>query len=181
MNKALDRTAGTVGAKCVSMLSTGNIIHDRADLCKSGFTIVADRLMRRGISATPVSTWPVFTTMKTTAVRKLLPESWVSLPCPHAGRWTLRIVTAPRTALHSSVLHQSTRTLGKAARGVLVALGVTPAGAGGGEGDRHSSKRTCRVSRTARSLEPLQPTFWPTLPQNCAVLKSWKPAKQSQT
>ena len=85
MVKALDRGVGTAAQKCVSMLSTGNIISSTGlDLMQvSGFTVVADRLnaLRYISHFRAVHRGQFFTTMKTTAVRKLLPESWGFL-CP---------------------------------------------------------------------------------------------------
>lgn len=85
VRKILERTAKTTGAKIGTFLSTGNIISSSGlDLQQvSGYTIVAERLniFRYHSHFQSVHRGQFFTTMKTTAVRKLLPESWGFL-CP---------------------------------------------------------------------------------------------------
>eukprot|EP01039_Chlorochromonas_danica_P010940 gene10940-12162_t len=81
----LDRSLNTLGQKIASFLSTGNIVTSTGmDLMQvSGYTIVAERLnyLRYLSHFQSVHRGQFFTTMKTTAVRKLLPESWGFL-CP---------------------------------------------------------------------------------------------------
>jgi len=83
--KHLDRNGSSLGGKVVSFLSTGNVVSSTGlDLMQvSGYTIVAERLnMFRYMSHfQSVHRGQFFTTMKTTTVRKLLPESWGFL-CP---------------------------------------------------------------------------------------------------
>jgi DNA-directed RNA polymerase I subunit RPA2 len=83
--KNFDRYGGTIGNKIGSFLSTGNLVSSTGmDLMQvSGYTIVAERLnMYRFMSHfQSVHRGQFFTTMKTTLVRKLLPESWGFL-CP---------------------------------------------------------------------------------------------------
>ena len=83
--KHLDRSGSSLGGKVVSFLSTGNVVSSTGlDLMQvSGYTIVAERLnMFRYMSHfQSVHRGQFFTTMKTTTVRKLLPESWGFL-CP---------------------------------------------------------------------------------------------------
>lgn len=83
--RLLGRYGGTIGGKVSSFLSTGNITSSSGlDLQQTtGFVIVAERLnMWRYLSHfRSVHRGQFFTTMKTTAVRKLLPESWGFL-CP---------------------------------------------------------------------------------------------------
>lgn len=83
--KVCDRACGSVGGKISTFLSSGNIVSSSGlDLMqKSGFTIVAERLnLFRFLSHfQSVHRGQFFTTMKTTTVRKLLPESWGFL-CP---------------------------------------------------------------------------------------------------
>ncbi len=84
LKKVLDRQVD-VGKKLFYFMSTGNLVSESAlDLMQvAGFTIVADKLNRfRYLSHfRSVHRGQFFTTMKTTAVRKLLPESWGFL-CP---------------------------------------------------------------------------------------------------
>jgi DNA-directed RNA polymerase I subunit RPA2 len=84
-NKICDRACGSIGGKISTFLSSGNIVSSSGlDLMqKSGFTIVAERLnLFRFLSHfQSVHRGQFFTTMKTTTVRKLLPESWGFL-CP---------------------------------------------------------------------------------------------------
>lgn len=83
--RLIERYGGTVGNKIGSFLSTGNIITSSGmDLMQvSGYTIVAERLnyLRFLSHFQSVHRGQFFTTMKTTTVRKLLPESWGFL-CP---------------------------------------------------------------------------------------------------
>lgn len=84
-SKILDRSLGSIGAKIGSFLSTGNLITSTGmDLMQvSGYTIVGERLnyLRFLSHFQSVHRGQFFTTMKTTTVRKLLPESWGFL-CP---------------------------------------------------------------------------------------------------
>lgn len=81
----LQRTAVSCGGKLATFLSTGNVTSSTGlDLMQvSGYTIVAERLniYRYMSHFQSVHRGQFFTTMKTTAVRKLLPESWGFL-CP---------------------------------------------------------------------------------------------------
>mmetsp|Transcript_9236 Transcript_9236/g.37844 ORF Transcript_9236/g.37844 Transcript_9236/m.37844 type:complete len:1005 (-) Transcript_9236:1999-5013(-) len=83
--KTLHRYVGSIGTKVEAFLATGNLIsRSGLDIQQSaGFSIVAERLnMWRYISHfRSVHRGQFFTTMKTTTVRKLLPESWGFL-CP---------------------------------------------------------------------------------------------------
>lgn len=83
--KAFERSAGSIGGKVGTFLSTGNIVSSTGmDLMQvSGYTIVAERLnlFRYMSHFQSVHRGQFFTTMKTTTVRKLLPESWGFL-CP---------------------------------------------------------------------------------------------------
>ena len=85
VKKNFDRIAGRTGPKIGTFLSTGNIVSSSGlDLQQvSGYTIVAERLniFRYHSHFQSVHRGQFFTTMKTTAVRKLLPESWGFL-CP---------------------------------------------------------------------------------------------------
>lgn len=83
--KVCERSCGSIGGKIATFLSSGNIVSSSGlDLMqKSGYTIVAERLnLFRFLSHfQSVHRGQFFTTMKTTTVRKLLPESWGFL-CP---------------------------------------------------------------------------------------------------
>jgi DNA-directed RNA polymerase I subunit RPA2 len=83
--KHFDRFGGNIGGKIGTFLSTGNIVSSTGlDLMQvSGYTIVAERLnlFRYMSHFQAVHRGQFFTTMKTTTVRKLLPESWGFL-CP---------------------------------------------------------------------------------------------------
>ena len=83
--KHMERTAVGTGGKIHTFLSTGNVISSTGlDLMQvSGYTVVAERLniLRYMSHFQSVHRGQFFTTMKTTAVRKLLPESW-GFMCP---------------------------------------------------------------------------------------------------
>lgn len=83
--KQLDRSLNTLGKKIGNFLSTGNMVTSSGmDLSQlSGMTIIAERLnfFRYTSHFQSVHRGQYFTTMKTTTVRKLLPESWGFL-CP---------------------------------------------------------------------------------------------------
>ncbi|CAN0450138.1 unnamed protein product, partial [Discosporangium mesarthrocarpum] len=85
MEKSIDRFASAVGQGVSTFLATGNLVTQSGlDLMQvSGFTIVAERInfLRYLAHFRSVHRGQFFTTMKTTAVRKLLPESWGFL-CP---------------------------------------------------------------------------------------------------
>ncbi|KAJ8464047.1 hypothetical protein ONZ45_g17373 [Pleurotus djamor] len=110
MNKVFSRVNFDIGAKLSNFLATGNLISPTGlDLQQaSGFTIVAEKLnWQRYISHFRcIHRGAFFAELKTTTVRKLLPEAWGFLcpvhtpdgsPCGllnHLSR-TCRIVTAP--------------------------------------------------------------------------------------
>lgn len=83
--KQFERLTGSIGNKIGSFLSTGNIVSSTGmDLMQvSGYTVVSERLnyFRYLSHFQGVHRGQFFTTMKTTTVRKLLPESWGFL-CP---------------------------------------------------------------------------------------------------
>jgi DNA-directed RNA polymerase I subunit RPA2 len=84
-SKILGRYVGVVGSKISSFIASGNLISSSGlDLQQTtGFAIVAERLNKwRYLSHfRSVHRGQFFTTMKTTSVRKLLPEAWGFL-CP---------------------------------------------------------------------------------------------------
>mmetsp|Transcript_24202 Transcript_24202/g.74642 ORF Transcript_24202/g.74642 Transcript_24202/m.74642 type:complete len:979 (-) Transcript_24202:1006-3942(-) len=83
--KLIGRYAGTIGEKVKYFLSTGNLVSPSGlDLQQTaGFVVTADRLnaWRFCSHFRSVHRGHFYTTMKTTAVRKLLPEAWGFL-CP---------------------------------------------------------------------------------------------------
>lgn len=84
LRKTLEKQAD-IGRKVNYLLATGNLITSTGlDLMQvSGFTVVADKInyMRFTTHFRSVHRGAFFATMKTTAVRKLLPENWGFL-CP---------------------------------------------------------------------------------------------------
>ncbi|KAF9266268.1 DNA-directed RNA polymerase I polypeptide 2 [Marasmius fiardii PR-910] len=113
--KVLSRVNFDIGARLSSFLATGNLSSPSGlDLQQaSGFTIVAEKLnWQRYISHFRcIHRGAFFAELKTTTVRKLLPEAWGFLcpvhtpdgsPCGllnHLAR-TCRIITAPLTVAH---------------------------------------------------------------------------------
>ncbi len=86
----LQRTSYDIGAKMSNFLATGNLVTPTGlDLQQaSGFTIVAEKLnwMRYISHFRSIHRGAFFAELKTTTVRKLLPEAWGmwacrSLPC----------------------------------------------------------------------------------------------------
>ena len=158
--RLFQRFAGTLTNRICTFLSTGNIISSTGlDLMQvSGYTIVAERLniFRYMSHFQSVHRGQFFTTMKTTTVRKLLPESW-GFMCPvhtpdgspcgllnHLARDAVILafppeerapttsqgvlVTPSEPGVEPSVL------TGSALRRLLVSQGVVPSGLGGGDG-----------------------------------------------
>ncbi|GLB34109.1 putative DNA-dependent RNA polymerase [Lyophyllum shimeji] len=117
--KVISRVNFDIGGKLSNFLATGNLVSPTGlDLQQaSGFTIVAEKLnWQRYISHFRcIHRGAFFAELKTTAVRKLLPEAWGFLcpvhtpdgsPCGllnHLSR-TCRIVTAPLTVAHIPAL-----------------------------------------------------------------------------
>mmetsp|Transcript_1430 Transcript_1430/g.1921 ORF Transcript_1430/g.1921 Transcript_1430/m.1921 type:complete len:1240 (+) Transcript_1430:30-3749(+) len=136
---------GGIGKKVQHLLSTGNVISTSGlDLMQvSGFTIVAERLnfLRYCAHFRSVHRGQFFMEMKTTAVRKLLPDQWGFLcpvHTPDGGPCGL----LSHLALKCSVLSypSSTSTNCKVdLPELLISLGVSPLGAGGENGDGRAS------------------------------------------
>ncbi|KAL7282695.1 hypothetical protein ACG7TL_004169 [Trametes sanguinea] len=119
IKKVLQRTNYDIGAKMSNFLATGNLVSPTGlDLQQaSGFTIVAEKLnwMRYISHFRSIHRGAFFAELKTTTVRKLLPEAWGFLcpvhtpdgsPCGllnHLSR-TCRIVTAPLAVAHIPAL-----------------------------------------------------------------------------
>jgi len=155
----IDLISKTMGQKMCSFLSTGNLISSSGlDLQQAtGFTIVAERLnlLRYMSHFQSVHRGQFFTTMKTTTVRKLLPESWGFLcpvhtpdgsPCGllnHLARESAILAYSPSTKPVITptgplpyVSQVDARLVNKRSyiQDVLVQLGMVPSGAGSGDG-----------------------------------------------
>ncbi|EPQ58941.1 beta and beta-prime subunits of DNA dependent RNA-polymerase [Gloeophyllum trabeum ATCC 11539] len=118
-NKVLSKVNFDLGSKMSNFLATGNLVSPTGlDLQQaSGFTIVAEKLnwMRYISHFRSIHRGAFFAELKTTAVRKLLPEAWGFLcpvhtpdgaPCGllnHLSR-TCRIITAPLRVSHLPAL-----------------------------------------------------------------------------
>jgi len=130
------KSSGSIGKKVAHFLSTGNIISTTGlDLMQvSGYTIVAERLnfLRYCSHFRSVHRGQFFMEMKTTAVRKLLPDQWGFLcpvhtpdggPCGLLGHLSLKghVLTFPAKAgqVDAPPLEE-----------ILFSLGVTRTGAG---------------------------------------------------
>ncbi|KAG8840129.1 hypothetical protein FRB91_006515, partial [Serendipita sp. 411] len=115
VNKALQKVNFDIGAKMANFLATGNLVSPTGlDLQQAaGFTIVAEKLnWYRYISHFRcVHRGAFFAELKTTTVRKLLPESWGFIcpvhtpdgaPCGLLNHLThsCRIITQPLKAAH---------------------------------------------------------------------------------
>jgi len=157
-NQMVDRhgalSSGGIGQKVNHFLSTGNIISSTGlDLMQvSGFTIVAERLnfLRYCAHFRSVHRGQFFLEMKTTAVRKLLPDQWGFLcpvhtpdggPCGLLSHLALRceVVSYPHDPSTSAA--GTMTTVGGGLEAFVISLGVSPLGAGGsvGEGRAHST------------------------------------------
>jgi DNA-directed RNA polymerase I subunit RPA2 len=153
--KHFERLGGSIGGKAKSFLSTGNLVSQSGmDLMQvSGFTVVAERLnvFRYLSHFQSVHRGQFFTTMKTTTVRKLLPESWGFLcpvhtpdgsPCGllnHMARDAVLVAfptidRLPYTAGGRIAGNPGEWLEGDGFRRLLVSMGVVPATVGGADG-----------------------------------------------
>ena len=163
-NKIIERygglSGGGIGQKVQHFLSTGNIISSSGlDLMQvSGYTIVAERLnfLRYCSHFRSVHRGQFFMEMKTTAVRKLLPDQWGFLcpvhtpdggPCGLLSHLALKSVpmTYPENLSGGNLQNLDD---------LLVSLGVIPSGAGGenGEGRNTSTHNHIPVCLDGRVL-----------------------------
>eukprot|EP00934_Nitzschia_sp_Nitz4_P004474 Nitzschia sp. Nitz4//scaffold35_size145790//31425//35153//NITZ4_003015-RA/size145790-processed-gene-0.227-mRNA-1//-1//CDS//3329549079//4464//frame0 len=149
-SKLVDRysgnSSGGIGKKVGHFLSTGNIVSTTGlDLMQvSGYTIVAEKLnfLRYCSHFRSVHRGQFFMEMKTTAVRKLLPDQWGFLcpvHTPDGGPCGL----LSHLSLKCSAMTYPAQKFGKGMVNLddlLISLGVMPVGAGGstGEGRSHS-------------------------------------------
>lgn len=135
------KSSGGIGKKVAHFLSTGNIVSTTGlDLMQvSGYTIVAERLnfLRYCAHFRSVHRGSFFMEMKTTAVRKLLPDQWGFLcpvhtpdggPCGLLSHMALKavVMSHPAPTDEDSMVNLD---------GLLISLGVAPVGAGGSSGD----------------------------------------------
>jgi len=124
---------GTIGKKISAFLATGNVVSSTGlDLMQvSGYTIVAERLnfLRYISHYRSVHRGQFFMTMKTTTVRKLLPDSWGFL-CPvHTPDGGPCGLLNHMATLCETQCEPLANTEGIEA--TLINLGVVPSGAGG--------------------------------------------------
>ena len=134
------KSSGGIGKKVAHFLSTGNIISTSGlDLMQvSGYTIVAERLnfLRYCAHFRSVHRGSFFMEMKTTAVRKLLPDQWGFLcpvhtpdggPCGLLSHLSLKsiVMAFPAKTTGGSLVNLDA---------LLLSLGVAPVGAGGHSG-----------------------------------------------
>jgi DNA-directed RNA polymerase I subunit RPA2 len=156
--KLAEKSGCNIGRKLETFLSTGNLVTSTGlDLQQvSGYTIVAERLniFRYLSHFQSVHRGQFFTTMKTTTVRKLFPESWGFLcpvhtpdgsPCGllnHLAKDAVilsfpteeQLPTTPEGILIAPG-GSSNRWIGfKELKDLLVSLGVMPSGKGGSDG-----------------------------------------------
>jgi len=140
--KVVDRSSalssGGIGKKVQHFLSTGNIISTTGlDLMQvSGYTIVAEKLnfLRYCAHFRSVHRGQFFMEMKTTAVRKLLPDQWGFLcpvHTPDGGPCGL----LSHLSLKCSVLAYPSEDGADKLEELLISLGVLPTGAGGQASD----------------------------------------------
>lgn len=159
LQNKIEAISKTMGQKLCSFLSTGNLVSSSGmDLQQAtGFTIVAERLnlLRYMSHFQSVHRGQFFTTMKTTQVRKLLPESWGFLcpvhtpdgsPCGllnHLARESAILAYAPSQKAcitpqgplpYSPSVDVKLVNKRSYIQDVLVQLGMVPAGVGSGDG-----------------------------------------------
>jgi len=140
VDRHLGKSSGGIGKKVQHFLSTGNIISTTGlDLMQvSGYTIVAERLnfLRYCAHFRSVHRGQFFMEMKTTTVRKLLPDQWGFLcpvHTPDGGPCGL----LSHLSLKTTVLTYPARLDEKGMTNLddlLLSLGVVPSGAGGQNG-----------------------------------------------
>jgi len=134
-------SSGGIGKKVQHFLSTGNIISTTGlDLMQvSGYTIVAEKLnfLRFCAHFRSVHRGQFFMEMKTTAVRKLLPDQWGFLcpvhtpdggPCGLLSHMALKCICMARPAVTDAAGMKDLNEL-------LISWGVIPTGVGGDRGD----------------------------------------------
>jgi DNA-directed RNA polymerase I subunit RPA2 len=180
-SKQVDRfsakSSGGIGKKVAHFLSTGNIVSTTGlDLMQvSGYTIVAERLnfLRYCAHFRSVHRGQFFMEMKTTAVRKLLPDQWGFLcpvhtpdggPCGLLGHLALKasIMTFPASTEGMKPLDQ-----------LLYSMGVVSVGAGGVDGSGRPSSTHIHlvVSVDGRIIGGASPTMCKTIASQLRAFK----------
>mmetsp|Transcript_2255 Transcript_2255/g.4156 ORF Transcript_2255/g.4156 Transcript_2255/m.4156 type:complete len:834 (-) Transcript_2255:1898-4399(-) len=159
-------SSGGIGKKIASFLSTGNITSvSGLDLMQaSGYTIVAERLnfLRFCSHFRSVHRGSFFMEMKTTAVRKLLPDQWGFLcpvhtpdggPCGLLSHLSLKCLpmTHPEPKNGNGLVPLDN---------LLTSLGAIPSGAGGYDGmgriySSHTHFPVCVDGRVVGSADPV--------------------------
>lgn len=145
------KSGGGIGNKVKHFLSTGNIISTTGlDLMQvSGYTIVAERLnfLRYCAHFRSVHRGQFFLEMKTTAVRKLLPDQWGFMcpvhtpdggPCGLLSHLSIltTILTFPDSKAMQNVKDSANaKDKWLDLDELLISLGVSPAGTGGTQGE----------------------------------------------
>ena len=136
VDRYFNRSGGSVGKKVQHFLSTGNIVSTTGlDLMQvSGFTIVAEKLnfLRYCAHFRSVHRGQFFMEMKTTAVRKLLPDQWGYLcpvHTPDGGPCGLLSHLSIKASVLSHPPDNDDETNAKL-ESLLYSLGVAPLGAG---------------------------------------------------
>lgn len=191
--KLVDRysgnSSGGVGKKVGYLLSTGNIVSSSGlDLMQvSGYTIVAEKLnfLRYCSHFRSVHRGQFFMEMKTTAVRKLLPDQWGFLcpvhtpdggPCGLLSHLSLKCsgMTYPAKTKEKGMLNLDD---------LLTSLGVSPVGAGGqkGEGRASSIHTNFPVCIDGRVLGTACPTTCKRIASHLRMLKVAEPPQVPQT
>jgi DNA-directed RNA polymerase I subunit RPA2 len=193
----LNALSTSVGTKMGTFLSTGNLVSSSGlDLQQAaGFTIIAERLniLRYMSHFQSVHRGQFFTTMKTTAVRKLLPESWGFLcpvhtpdgsPCGllnHLAREvavvafhpSTRSVVTPKGSLryvdsvNPALLNRRTYI-----QEVLVQLGMVPGSVCGGDGALRLGAEHIPVLLDGVVLGGLSPQMAPEIVAQLRYLKA---------
>ena len=182
-SKLIDRysgnSSGGIGKKVSYLLSTGNIVSSSGlDLMQvSGYTIVAEKLnfLRYCSHFRSVHRGSFFMEMKTTAVRKLLPDQWGFLcpvhtpdggPCGLLSHLSLKCsaMTYPEPLSGKDVVDLDD---------LLISLGVLPVGAGGqsGEGRGFSTYTNFPVCLNGRVVGSACPNTCKNIASHLRMLK----------
>jgi DNA-directed RNA polymerase I subunit RPA2 len=155
------KSSGSIGKKVSYFLATGNVVSSSGlDLMQtSGFTIIAERInfLRYCSHFQSVHRGQYFMEMKTTAVRKLLPDGWGFLcpvHTPDGGPCGL----LNHLAIGCKVLAYPEKGSSKL-DALLYSIGVSPNGAGGYDGDGRaaSTYRHLPVSCDGRIIGSASP------------------------
>lgn len=176
-----NKSSGGIGKKVAYFLSTGNIVSTTGlDLMQvSGYTIVAERLnfLRYCAHFRSVHRGQFFMEMKTTAVRKLLPDQWGFLcpvhtpdggPCGLLSHMALKafVMSFPEKLDDMKPIEQ-----------LLFSMGVVPVGAGNFEGSGRpvSSHLNLVVCIDGRVVGGASPAMCKTLASQLRAFKVEQP------